>query len=559
MEPDPHDSSKSDEITGTAAPALFLPSPARGIVLFALILAATAALGGFLGSSAQVTAKSPDDLQDSVKRFTEVLSVVERDYADPVDPERAIYDGAIPGMLHVLDPHSDFFDPEQYALVREDEEGRYFGVGMVVTQRDNQTYVQVPFVNSPAFKAGIRPGDIVLRVDGKICAGLTTSEVAGLLKGEKGTAVHISIGREGWDKPIEVTVVRDEIPRPGVEFYTMVKPGIGYVRVSTFNDTTDSDLTDALKALDYPKLDGLIVDLRGNGGGLVNQAVGMADMFLDKNQVIVSHHGRSSPERRYYAVRGNEGVDVPLVLLVNSGTASASEIVSGAIQDHDRGLIVGETTFGKGLVQTQFALSEDTALRLTMARYYTPSGRLIQRDYTNQTLYDYHYNPQRPRAPEVKLTDTGRQVYGEGGITPDVVSLWPKENVFQELLERRGVLTPSSQTVGDFIRFYLGTRPTITKDFQVDDSVLAQLKKFLGQQDIQYTQAQIDQNAPWLRWEIKREVFTSLFGLDEGYKVALEQDPQLDKAIESVPQAKALYAGARKILAEREGAAVTQP
>ncbi len=559
MGPHPYDSSKSEGIADAPLHAETVPSPARGIILFALILTAAAVLGGFLGSSAKVTAASPDDLQNSVKSFTEVLSVVERNYADPVDLERAIYDGAIPGMLHVLDPHSDFFDPEQYALIREDEEGRYYGVGMVVTQRDNQTYVQVPFVNSPAFKAGIRPGDIVLRVDGKNCAGLTTTEVAGLLKGAKGTTVHISIGREGWDKPIEVTVVRDEIPRPGVEFYTMVKPGIGYVRVSTFNETTDTDLTDALEALDYPKLDGLIVDLRGNGGGLVNQAVGMADVFLDKNQVIVSHHGRSSPEHRYYAVRGNQGIEVPLILLVNGQTASASEIVSGAIQDHDRGLIVGETTFGKGLVQTQFALSEDTALRLTMARYYTPSGRLIQRDYTNQTLYDYHYNPQRPRSPEVKLTDTGRQVYGEGGITPDVVAAWPKENVFQELLERRGVLTPSSQTVGDFVRFYLGTRPVITKDFQVDDSVLAQLRKFLGQQNIQYTQAQIAQNAPWLRWEIKREVFTSLFGLDEGYRVALEQDPQLGKAIESIPQAKALYAGARKTLAQREAAAVTSP
>ncbi|MGA8765965.1 MAG: S41 family peptidase [Candidatus Acidiferrales bacterium] len=494
-----------------------------------------------------------------MKTFTRVLSVVERNYADPVDTDKAIYDGAIPGMLHVLDPHSNFFDPKQYALFREEQEGKYYGVGMVVAQRDNQTVVQYPFVNSPAYKAGIRPGDTIAKVDGKPCTGLTTTEVADMLKGAKGTPVHIALGREGWDKLIEVTVVRDEIPRPGVEFAEMVKPGIGYVRVFTFNETTDSDLTDALKQLDVSKLDGLIIDLRNNGGGLLNQAVGMCDMFLDKNELVVSHRGRSSPERPYYAVRGNQGIEVPLIVLVNGQSASASEIVSGAIQDHDRGLIVGETSFGKGLVQTQFPLSENTALLLTTARYYTPSGRLIQRDYKNQTLYDYHYNPQPPQAPEVKLTDTGRQVFGQGGITPDVQVAAPKPDDFEQLLERRGVFYPVAQSVGDFVRYYLGEKPAITKDFVVDDAVIAQLRKYLGEQHIQVGESDIQQNLPWLKWEIKREVFTTVFGVNDGYRIALENDPQLDKAIASIPQAKALYANARKIVAERESGASTRP
>ena len=527
-------------------------SPARGILLLVLVLAVSAALGGFFGPPASATASSSDDTQDSVKTFTRVLSVVERNYADPVDTDKVIYDGAIPGMLHVLDPHSNFFDPKQYALFREEQEGKYYGVGMVVSQRENQTVVQAPFVNSPAYKAGIRPGDTILKVDGKSCTGLTTTEVADLLKGAKGTPVHISLGREGWDKPIEVTVVRDEIPRPGAEYSEMVKPGIGYVRVFTFNETTDSDLTDALKQLDASKLDGLIIDLRNNGGGLLNQAVGMCDMFLDKNELVVSHRGRSSPERPYYALRGNDGVEVPLIVLVNGQSASASEIVSGAIQDHDRGLIVGETSFGKGLVQTQFPLSENTALLLTTARYYTPSGRLIQRDYKNQTLYDYHYNPQPPQAPEVKLTDTGRQVYGQGGITPDVAVAAPKPDDFETLLERRGVFYPLPQGVGDFVRYYLGEKPDITKDFVVDDAVIAQFRKYLGEQHIQVSEGDIQQNLPWLKWEIKREVFTTVFGLNDGYRIALENDPQLDKAIASIPQAKALYANARKIVAERE-------
>jgi carboxyl-terminal processing protease len=533
-------------------------SSGRGLFLLVLVLGVSALLGGLYGPSVRATAAGSDDLQDSVKSFTRVLSVVERNYADPVDVDKSIYDGAIPGMLHVLDPHSNFFDPQQYALFREEQEGKYYGVGMTVAPRDNQTVVLAPFMASPAAKAGIRPGDTILQVDGKNCTGLTTTQVADMLKGAKGTTVHISLGREGWEKPIEVTVVRDEIPRPGVEFSEMVKPGIGYVRVSTFNETTDSDLAEALKQLNFPKLDGLIIDLRNNGGGLLNQAVGMADMFLDKNEIVVSHRGRSSPERRYYAVRGNQGIEVPLIVLVNGQSASASEIVSGAIQDHDRGLIVGEVSFGKGLVQTQFPLSEDTALLLTTARYYTPSGRLIQRDYKNVTLYDYHYNPKPPQKPEVKLTDSGRQVYGGGGITPDQIVAQPKPNEFEDMLLRHGVFYPFPSGVGDFARYYLGTRPAITKEFSPDDSVIAQLRKFLDKQNIKYTDQELQANDTWLKWEIKREVFTTIFGLNEGYKVALQNDAQLDKGVEMIPQAKALYANVRKVVAQRQDNS-TQP
>jgi carboxyl-terminal processing protease len=534
-------------------------SSRRGVVVLVVVLGISAVLGGLYGPSVRATAAGQNDMQDSVKSFTHVLSVVERNYAEPVDTDKVIYDGAIPGMLRVLDPHSNFFDPKQYALFKEEQQGKYYGVGMTVQQRENQTVVLAPFVGSPAYKAGIRPGDIIQKVDGKSCDGLTTTEVADMLKGAKGTIVHISLGREGWEKPIEVTVTRDEIPRPGVEYFTMVKPGIGYVRVSTFNETTDSDLNEALRQLDVSKLDGLIIDLRNNGGGLLNQAVGMADMFLDKNEIVVSHRGRASQERRYYAVRGNQGIEVPVIVLINGQSASASEIVSGAIQDHDRGLIVGEVSFGKGLVQTQFPLSEDTALLLTTARYYTPSGRLIQRDYKNVSLYDYHYNPQPPTKPEVKLTDSGRQVFGGGGITPDDIIAAPKPDDFQQMLYRRGVFYSQQQGVGDFIRFYLGEKPDITKEFVVNDAVVTEFRKYLDKQKIKYTDADIQANINWLKWQIKREVFTSYFGLNDGYKVELQDDVQLEKAIELIPQAKALYQNARKILAEREAGQLSQP
>jgi carboxyl-terminal processing protease len=531
----------------------------RGIVLLCAVLAVSALLGGLLGPSRTTAAATADDVRDSTKSFTSVLATVEANYADPVDADKAIYDGAIPGMLHSLDPHSNFLDPQAYATFRESQEGRYYGVGMIVVPRDNQTMVQAPFEASPAAKAGIRPGDIILSVDGKNCDGLNTTQVADLLKGAKGTAVHINLGREGWADPITVTLVRDEIPRPGVEFSEMVRPGVGYVHVTTFNDeTTDSDLAEALKQLNYAKLDGLIIDLRENGGGLLNEAVGMADMFLEQNELVVSDHGRNSPEERYYAVRGNRGIDVPLVVLVNRDTASASEIVSGAIQDHDRGLIVGETTFGKGLVQKPYQLSEDTALLLTTARYYTPSGRLIQRDYKNVSLYDYLYDRQQPKSPEVKLTDSGRHVYGGGGITPDVTVAAATPSDFQTLLLSRGIFYPVPQGVGDFVRYYLGTRPAVTKEFVADDAVVGQLQKFLVQQHIAYTPAQIQTNLPWLKWEIKREVFTTLFGLNAGYKVELESDPQLDKSIESLPQAKALYTNVKKVLAQNQHTSTVQ-
>jgi carboxyl-terminal processing protease len=534
-------------------------SSARGIVVLVVVLAVSALLGGLWGPSVRATAADGNDVQDSLKSFTHTLSTVERNYAEPVDTDKVIYEGAIPGMLRVLDPHSNFFDPKQYALFKEEQQGKYYGVGMTVQSRDNQTVVLSPFVGSPAYKAGIRPGDIIQKVDDKPCEGLTTTEVADLLKGQKGTVVHISLVREGWEKPIEVTVTRDEIPRPGVEFYTMVKPGIGYVHVKTFNETTDLDLATALKELDVTKLDGLIIDLRNNGGGLLNQAVGMGDMFLDKGETIVSHHGRASAQRTYAAIHGNQGLDVPLIVLVNGQSASASEIVSGAIQDHDRGLIVGENSFGKGLVQTQYPLSEDTALLLTTARYYTPSGRLIQRDYKNVSLYDYHYNPQPPTKPEVKLTDSRRQVFGGGGITPDDVVAAPKPDDFQTNLLRRGVFYSDPQGVGDFTRFYLGEKPDVTKDFVTNDEVIHEFKKYLEKEKIKYTDADIAANLVWLKWQIKREVFTSVFGLTDGYKVELQDDPQLDKAIEMMPQAKALYSNARKILAERESAPATRP
>ncbi len=523
----------------------------RGALLVFGVLILSAVLGGIYGPSVRATGSGVNDLQDSVRTFTRVLSIVQQNYAVPVDTDHTMYDGAIPGMLRVLDPHSTFFDPRQFAIMKENQQGKYYGVGMTIQPRGNKTVVLAPFVGSPAYKAGIRPGDVILKVDDKSCDGMSSTEVADLLKGPKGTVVHVTVGREGYPQPLSFTIVRAEIPRHSVDVAFLLRPSIGYIRVSDFNETTDSDLAAAFKQLNVASLDGLILDLRGNPGGLLNEAVSVADMFLDKNQLIVSHRGRASQERRYYAVRGNQGVRVPLVVLVDAGTASASEIVAGAIQDHDRGLIVGETTFGKGLVQTVSQLSEGTGLALTTAKYYTPSGRLIQRDYKDVSFYDYLYS-RKPTAPtEVRLTDSGRQVYGGGGITPDVVAPAPKADAFQELLLRRVVFYPFKGGVGGFTTFYLGTKPEVTKSFVVDNQVMNEFRRYLQKENIHYTEPDITQNLAWIQREIKMEVFTSVFGLTDGYKVELEEDPQVQKAVEELPEARALYENVRKIIAER--------
>src|SRR5229473_343733 len=414
-------------------------SSRRSLFLIVFVLALFGLLGMLFAQKISPAAapSSDSDIRDSFKHFTEVYEKVEQNYADPVNADKAIYNGAIPSMLHQLDPHSNFFDPKSYSALREEQRGKYYGVGMTVGPRNNKVIVIAPFVGTPAYRAGIRPGDIIAAVDGKPTDNMSTGDVADLLKGPKGTTVHITILREGADKPLDFTVVRDEIPRYSVDLHFLIRPGIGYMHVSGFNETTEHEVADALEQMGEMK--GLILDLRQNPGGLLSEGVGVADKFLRKGQLIVSHHGRSSPEKRYVASHGNGGKEYPLVVLVNRGTASAAEIVAGAIQDHDRGLIAGETTFGKGLVQTVYPLSENTGLALTTAKYYTPSGRLIQREYNGVSLYDYYYNTEQANNgasanKEVKLTDSGRTVYGGGGITPDVKIETPKSTPLQDTL-----------------------------------------------------------------------------------------------------------------------------
>ena len=521
----------------------------RALLSVTLFLGVCAVLGSVI--SQKVSAQSASDesnLRDSLHAFTDVYSIVEQNYAEHLDQDKtdkAIYDGAIPGMLHTLDPHSNFYDPKAFAQMREDQHGRYYGVGMTIQPQpmpDGKTRVVVlyPFEGTPSFKAGIRPGDVILTIDGKSAEGMDSAAVASLLKGPKGTHVSVTMEREGAPKPLVFDLVRDDIPHPSVDLAFLIRPNIGYIHVANFSsETTSREVGDALDKFQASgELKGLLIDLRSNPGGLLNEAVNMSDKFLQKGQIIVSQRGRAFPDQVYRATRGEQGSDkYPIVVLVNRNTASAAEIVSGALQDHDRALIVGETTFGKGLVQTVFQITENTGLALTTYHYYTPSGRLIQRNYDHVSLYDYYYvRDDAAKADksnlEVKLTDSGRTVYGGGGITPDEKIEPIKYSRFQESL-------PQHYAFFNFSKHYLASH-TVSKDFVVDDAVMQQFKDFLKANQIDYTDADIAGASDWIKENIKRELFTSQFGQIEGLKVSAEWDPQIAKAITFMPEAQAL-------------------
>ena len=523
--------------------------PLRSLLFICSVILICGALGAVFGQRIGASSGVSDgnDVSDSLRNFSTVYDLVEQNYAEPVNPDKAIYNGAIPGMLHVLDPHSNFFDPKSYSALREEQRGKYYGVGMQVGPRNNKVIVIAPFVGTPAYRAGIRPGDIIIAVDGKPTDNMNTSDVAELLKGPKGTNVKITILREEVDKPMDFNIIRDEIPRASVDLHFMIRPGIGYMHVAGFQETTEKEVSDALDEMG--DLKGLILDLRQNPGGLLSEGVGVADKFLKKGAVIVSHHGRASAERVYKASHGNGGKDYPLVVLVNRGTASAAEIVSGAIQDHDRGLIVGETTFGKGLVQTVYPLAENTGLALTTAKYYTPSGRLIQREYTGVSLYDYYYNRDKEEntpGREVKLTDSGRQVFGGGGITPDVKIAAPKPTHFQDTLLQHYAFF-------NFAKHYTLNRH-VTRNFEVDDTVMQEFRKFLDAQKVPYTEAELNESNDWVRSNIKSELFIAEFGQQEGLRVRAEADPQVTESLKYLPKAKDLADNAKRVIADRNNA-----
>jgi carboxyl-terminal processing protease len=529
--------------------AVPLAARRRSFFVAPVIIFVCSMLGGMYGPSISgaSAASSEDEIKQSLRAFTKVLNVVEENFAEKVTPDKSIYKGAIPGMARTLDPHTSFFDPKDFQLLREDQKGHYYGVGMQVAPRNGKTIVIAPFAGSPAYKAGIRPGDAILEVNDKKTDNLTTTEVADLLKGPRGTQVQVVVAREGADKPVVFNIVRDEIPRKSVEDAFWIRPGIMYLDIQSFNENTSREVEENFARLGERNIKGLILDLRENPGGLLNEGVAVADRFLQKGQTIVSHRGRASAEKPYVTRHGNQGYDYPIVVLVNRYSASAAEIVAGALQDHDRGLILGDNTFGKGLVQTVYPMSDNTGLALTTAHFYTPSGRLIQRDYSNTSFYNYYYRKdvETKNPLDVKMTDSGRTVYGGGGISPDEKFSTPKLNKFQnEILRKFAFFTFAAKYFG-------GHDIKLPKNWEPDQNVMNEFHQFLLKQGAEFTEAEFAENHDWLKQQLKREMYITAFSVEESRRIAVETDPVVLKAVDSLPKARALQETARKQIVQR--------
>jgi carboxyl-terminal processing protease len=530
----------------------------RNTAFAAMLVAVAVLLAPVYGPQIRAHAATPtaqDELEKDMRSVAAAFAVVEKNFADPVTSEHAFYHGAIPGMLHTLDPHSNFVDPSEYKEMQRRQRAAYYGVGMQIAMDDKKTVVMEPFVNSPAWKADLRRGDVIVAVDGKDTTTLDSPQVADMLRGPKGTQVNVSVMRQGASAPYTVSITRGEIETSVVDAF-FVKPGIAFVNVSTFESANiTKNVDDLLGKMGEQNVNGLILDLRNNLGGLVNEAVGLAGRFLRNGQTVVSHHGRAETEQVFRAHARPLAQNYPIVCLVNGSSASASEIVSGALQDHDRAWIMGETTFGKGLVQAQFPLAEGAALLLTIAHYYTPSGRLIQRDYSHQSFVQYYYGHGKADTQnnnDVKATDSGRKVYGGGGITPDEKYVGPRANLFQ----RR--LSPYSGPGGTdtFYRFasaYFKTqKPQLPEGWQPDDAVMNQYKSFIDSQQIQFTDADFAANRDWMRDRIRWEFLFRAFNKNIADRAMWGTDPEVQKAIESLPKAQGLLSEAKKTYAMRQ-------
>ena len=502
---------------------------------------------------------SNTDFRNSLQSFANVYATVAANYAEPLNgqkPDDTIYDGAIPAMLRTLDPHSSFFDPKAYGRLMEEQRGRYYGVGMLIQPQliggQQRTVVLKPFAGTPSYKAGIHPGDIITAVDGKSTLGMGSDDVVNLLKGDKDTHVHVTVARAGTQQPLTFDLVRAEIPNNSVDLAYEIQPGIFYIHIKGVQETTGKEVSDALAR--FGDVHGLVLDLRDNPGGLLDQAVAVCDQFLQKGQVIVSERGRAYPEEVQRAPHGNDGKTYPIVVLTNGGTASAAEIIAGALQDHDRALIVGQTTFGKGLVQKIYPLSDNTGLTLTTYHYYTPSGRLIQRNYEGVSFYDYYSNHSKiedQKDRQAKLTDTGRVEYGGDGIAPDVQFAEPKLVPIQRILI-------AHYAFFDFAQQWLSNH-TFAKDGQITPDMIAAFKQFLQTKGIGYNEADFAPNLDWIKARIQSELLTAAYTEEDGERALAEWDPEIRKAVSVMTQAQTLEQAALRADTARQMARSNNP
>ena len=476
-----------------------------------------------------------------------------------------LFKNTISSMLHTLDPHSNYFDAKEFEQFRTEQSSQYFGIGASIgnlSDKDGKviaTYIRATFEGAPANRAGFRYGDKIVEVNGVSMLGKPTAVVSSNLRGPRGTAAKIVVERHGTGKRETVEIIRDSVSQPSIAESYIIRPGVGYIAMTgSFNQTTYAEFRQAMAELKNQGMTQLIMDLRNNGGGLVNQALRVANTFLSRGQNIFTQKGRIDGVESPYPAENATPDNTPIVMLVNRNTASASEILAGALQDHDRALIVGENTFGKGLVQNPFVLVYDSMLLLTIAKYQTPSGRLIQRDYSDGNLYNYYTDggslrdeaTNRPKGAESK-TDLGRTVYSGGGINPDEVikpqTITTDKARFQQKFNDpvfAFTLDLAFGKIKGFENYKVDRSITFAydlknADFPVTDNLYQTFKKFAAEK-YNLTAAQVDREREYVERILRTELVTAAYGVTTSLQVFNEYDTQLKKAIELLPQARQL-------------------
>lgn len=513
------------------------PNNRRFSILAVLLIAGGTLLGGYFGNQVQADPKGGDD--DALFTFGNVLAIVEDEYVGEKETTEIVED-AIGGMLRRLDPHSNYLNPEAFSEMRDEQRGRFHGLGIQITKRgpDKPLTIIAPIDGTPASRAGLQAGDIIAEIEGEKTIDLTVHQAVRRLKGDKGTRVTVTIKRPGVAEPFEVTLERDEIPIESIRVSYMLDETTGFVRIGNFTSTTSNELDAAIEALTEQGMTQLLLDLRGNPGGLLDQAVQVSERFVGANKLIVYTRGRiAGSNQDYVAKRGVKRSELPLVVLVDQASASASEIVSGAVQDHDRGLVVGETTFGKGLVQRVIPLQNGGALAVTTAKYYTPSGRLIQRDYTDIDNYyrsrDNEDDASEAEEREIFYTASGREVYGGGGVRPDHI-------VEAERASRLYMRMIRDNLFFDFAVRYVNAHPDLESGFAFGEEQLVGFKELLARREFEYTAEEFVEAKDSILQRLEAQIARVKWDAVEESRVMSKYDPQVQKALASFTEASEL-------------------
>lgn len=483
---------------------------------------------------AQSEPPSDEVTRDSL-RFASIYSAIEQNYMEPVDADRVVLDGGVRGMLSALDPFSAFFDHDQFEMLQQQARGEALGFGSILYVTPGKVLVLQTAQGSPSWRAGLGPGDDVVEINGQRVNRLSFEDLVNLLRSSRSHPVRLGVIHPGRLVSQDFQLNPAEVALPTVDRTFLLSAGIGYLHLSGFELKTPQEVIEALKHLDAPHLKGLLLDLRDNHGGMVDSAVSVASLFLKPGELVLTVRGRAMPEKATKTVPPPEQYNLPMVVLVNGNTASAAEVLAAALQEHDRAVIAGEPTYGKGVVQTVMNLSEGTGLALTTGRYFTPSGRSIQRPLSGTALAqnDAGLDP----APHAYHTDDGRPLAASGGITPDVTISPQALDPWLMFLDQTGTFT-------NFAENYMSLHGRVTESFQITPALLDNFREYLSEHQIRAPEDYWNHDQAYLKLRLKSELFNLVFGLARGDEVMTKGDPQ-------VTQAASLLAKAPQILKRR--------